>query len=441
MDDSTFYRAVLRKNKLVIHSLTDPIPPGDFSRVIETLIDYANEEKRRQTSRDVKRGLADRTRAGFAPGGPPPRGYMAEREEIGLRRDGQPRMGTKWVPDPELAPLVILAFKMRADGCSLPEIMAATREKLYKNKNCFSTFFSNKSYLGIATCGDLEFENHHQALINLDTWKAVRQVQENAKRNMTMGLSHPRRLASPSLLSGLAVCIHCGTPMLRDVAGPKKWNAYLCGKKRSRSSWHACEGRQIGALKADKAIIDAVLTRVLTPDFVTELLNELRATMTDTAEIERLEDGARRDLSNCERVIGKLVDALEDNISPAITARLKDRENERAGLIVELATFQAKREAALFEISSEALSLVLDVWRGEIEQARDQNDIHGLQNLLRMFVNKIELGYNQARIWYTYPIDAFVNTSNGNTLAEKKTSGPLIRYRIMTKALAISWSK
>lgn len=75
MDDSAFYRALLRKNGLILHSLTDPIPPGEFSRVIETLIDYANEEKRRQTSRDVKRGLSERTRAGYAPGGPPPRGY------------------------------------------------------------------------------------------------------------------------------------------------------------------------------------------------------------------------------------------------------------------------------------------------------------------------------------------------------------------------------
>src|ERR1700690_687600 len=80
MDYSAFYRALLRKNRMIVHSLTDPIPAGEFSRVIESLIDYANEEKRHQNSRDVKRALAERLRAGYSPGGKPPRGYLPKQE-------------------------------------------------------------------------------------------------------------------------------------------------------------------------------------------------------------------------------------------------------------------------------------------------------------------------------------------------------------------------
>jgi DNA invertase Pin-like site-specific DNA recombinase len=420
MDDSAFYRAVIRKNKMVIHSLTDPIPPGEFSRVIETLIDYANEEKRRQTSRDVKRGLMDRTRAGYAPGGPPPRGYKAVKEEIGLRRNGQPRNGTKWEPDPELAPLVTLAFKMRAEGKSLPEIMEATQGRLYKSKNCFSTFFRNKSYLGIGHCGDLEIENHHPALVDRETWQAVRKVQEQARRNVQGNLIHPKRVNNPSLLSGLAVCIHCGTPIIRDSTGGTKWKAYLCGKKRNRSNYHACEGRQIGMAKADEAVLNAVLTRILTPDFVTDLLDELRAQISDTTQIDRQEQEKRQSLATCEKAIDRLLSAIEETESPSAKARLKERENERTQLQLALSALEARRAAAQLTISPEALALVLSVWSGEIEEARQAEDIRNLQSLLRRFVTKVELGYNMAKIWYTYPIDAFAVTR----LTGNSSSGP-----------------
>jgi site-specific DNA recombinase len=405
MDDSAFYRALLRKNGLIVHSLTDPIPTGEFSRVIESLIDYANEEKRRQTSRDVKRGLADRTRAGFAPGGPPPRGYKAVSVEIGTRRNGQPRNGTRWEPDPELGPLATQAFKMRSEGKSLSEIMAATHGRLYASKNCFSTFFANKSYLGIGRCGDLEIENHHPALVDRETWEAVRKVQKHARRNAPGNLLHPRRLAFPSLLSGLALCIHCGTPIIRESSGKSKWKAYLCGKKKNRENYRACEGRQINLARADTAILEAVLTRVMTPEFVIELLGELQEQVADTAEVERQETESRQALIACEKAIERLLAAIEETASPAAKVRLKERENERARLQFELAALQMRQEAAKLVITPEALELTLTVWKGEIEEAHRAENVRKLQSLLRSFVAKIELGYGIARIWYTYPLD------------------------------------
>lgn len=422
MDDSTFYRAMLRKSGVVIHSLTDPIPPGDFSRVVETLIDYANEEKRRQTSRDVKRALAERTKAGYSQGGPPPRGYRVIREEIGARRNGLPRMGTKLEPDPELGPLVTLAFQMRAEGKSLAEIMEATQGKLYKSKNCYSTFFANRTYLGLGRCGDVEIENHHPALVDKATWAATKRTQENARYNRAGNQLHPNRINTPSLLSGLAVCIHCGTPVIRDSNGKTRWKSYLCGMKRRGSNYRVCEGRQVDMAKADKAVIDTVLNRILTPDFVNELLEELRAQVSNTALLDKLEEEARHELAACEKVIGRLLTTIEETDSAAAKNRLKEREAEKAQIENKIMAFQAKRNAAKFTVTPEALKLVLAVWAGEIEEAHQENDIRNLQSLLKRFITKVELGYNQAKIWYTYPIDRL---SDSRTTVEKK-SGPHI---------------
>ncbi len=83
-------------------------------------------------------------------------------------------------------------------------------------------------------------------------------------------------------------------------------------------------------------------------------------------------------------------------------------------MLNEINTIEAQREAGRLEISQEALTYTFDVWRGKIESAKQSNDVRSQQNVLRQFVNKIELGYGRARIWYTYPIHALYNTERGN---------------------------
>ena len=413
MDDSAFYRALLRKNGMIVHSLTDPIPAGEFSKVIESLIDYANEEKRHQNSRDVKRALAERVKAGFSSGGFPPRGYLAKQEILGTKRNNQPRVGSRWVVDPDLGPLVALAFRLRTEGKSLREITEATGGRLYQNDNSWTTFFRNRSYLGIGKCKDLEIPDHHPALVDPATFSTVQEINQRAGSNLQGNLLHPRRLASPSLLSGLAACIHCGSAMVKNRSGNNKWHHYMCGKK-ARARYDSCEGRQVNAPKADQIILEATLSKILTPEFASEVIEEMKSQFSNAEELDRREQEIRSALSSIEKSIDKLLDAIEDTDSHTAKERLKLREIERARMLNEINDVQAQRGAGRLEISQEALAYTFDVWRGKIESARHTNDIRSQQNALRQFVKKIELGYGRARIWYSYPIHALYNTERGN---------------------------
>jgi site-specific DNA recombinase len=90
--DSQFIKSDLRRKGYVLHSMTDDVPFGEFAPVVEALIDWKNERYLKDLSRDVKRGLYDLARAGYAPGGFPPRGYRAEPVVIGEKRDGKPHV-------------------------------------------------------------------------------------------------------------------------------------------------------------------------------------------------------------------------------------------------------------------------------------------------------------------------------------------------------------
>ena len=61
------------------------------------------------------------------------------------------------------------------------------------------------------------------------------------------------------------------------------------------------------------------------------------------------------------------------------------------------------------DVSPEALAVALAVWRGQIEAASQSGDVRVLRNLLfPRFITKVELGYDKARIWYSFPLDALV---------------------------------
>jgi hypothetical protein len=139
------------------------------------------------------------------------------------------------------------------------------------------------------------------------------------------------------------------------------------------------------------------------------LINQIRAELADDTEQQRHEESTRQALINCERAIDRLIDTIETTDSASVKERLKDRENERARLQFELKVLESRRQASQLDISPEALDVAMAVWRGEIEEAREQNDIRALRNLLKKFVTKIELGYERARLWYTYPIEAFAD--------------------------------
>lgn len=436
LDDSSYYKATIRRRGMVVHSLTDPIPDGQWGRVVELIIDVSNEEKRRQTSRDVKRALAAMVRQGFAPGGTPPRGYIAEQVIIGHKRDGRPRKVSRWVEDPKLWELVKLAWRMRAEGKTYGEIQRATGGRIYKARNCWPTFFRNRSYLGCIKAGGVEIADHHPAAVDQATWDAVQEIREAYPTYKRTGHPHaPRRVGAPSLLSGFAVCIECGSAMCYGVAnsGPKKnykWPYYICGRK-NRHGAATCPSRRVAARAAERAILEAVASQVLTEEYAAALMEEIRVQLADSAALDREIEHTALKLAECNKAIANLLELAETFGARSAGDKLMQREAERLKLEADSRELQAKRAAAELDVTPAAMAMALAAWRGELAGGGEApEDVRSRRHSLSRFVAKIELGYNVARVWYTYPFDSF--TQNNESLVRG-------HYAILSKALFIQW--
>jgi hypothetical protein len=277
----------------------------------------------------------------------------------------------------------------------------------YLTKLRTSCMFRNKTYLGIRKCGELEIEDAHEAIITQEIWDAVQKTLHTKPEQgepWPDGKPHPRRNRSPFLLSGLAKCIYCGSAVCgshSNVEGrPNEWPYYLCGKKK-REGYAACEGRYIGAKKAEETILQLVLARVLTPAFVEELIETVNTYLAqDLAGLEQRVEETRKRLAETERAISNLLDLAEQFGARSAADRLVSREQERDRLQRELHSLAARREQSRIEVSPEVVGAIL----AESRAGLTGKDIEARRVILRKFVDKVEMGNEGGKLWYSFPL-------------------------------------
>lgn len=406
--DSQFHKADLRRRGYTLVFLSDDIPETDFAPVYETILEWKAEKDRADIAKDAQRGLQTIARLGYAPGGFPPRGYKPE--ELTIEIEGKSRQVRRWIPDPEYWDAARRAWEMRAAGASLEEIHQATN--LFKTQGCFVTFFANRTYLGIRKCGDLLIENAHDPLISAELWNAVqkRHVPHGPqRRGMAWNDQHPRRATSRYLLSGLLYCEHCGAAIVGDHCSPRarasdgyprrEWRYYVCSRK-TREHSHACPSGRIKAETIEQAVIQTVLNNVLTVERLEQIRDETNASLSGHRdELLSRQKQLQRELSSQEQKIARLVDAVEAGDSPAIRARLKDRELERDKLRAELEATADHLRQSKIQLSRAALTQLV----GEMQAILTSDDIAAMRELLRAFVLRIHISPHRGTLFYTAP--------------------------------------
>ena len=78
------------------------------------------------------------------------------------------------------------------------------------------------------------FENHHEPIIDTQTWERVQELRKQRKR--------PNRYDEVGLFSGILFCADCGSVMYqqRYQTDKRKQDCYICGNYKKRT--HDCTG-------------------------------------------------------------------------------------------------------------------------------------------------------------------------------------------------------
>lgn len=287
----------------------------------------------------------------FRAAGTPPTGFLREEVIIGRHRDGKLRSAHRWIINQDLAPRIRQAFEMRANSASLAQINTATQ--LFSSINSFRTFFCNRIYLGELHFGDdLIIPHYCDPIVDGSLFNAVQTTQNNYTRHKNLSsdsITHPRRVNSAYLLSGLVFCARCGSPLFGRSHPQKngtKTISYYCTRAYNKRD---CTKQRIPGEKLHAAVLKALRDKYQAPEYLTAVGNALRAkTAIQLAAHAQTRKKETKDLAETRRQITNISNAIAAaGHSAALLKSLKLYEDQEADLLNRIAKLDA---AALTEI-------------------------------------------------------------------------------------------
>ena len=225
------------------------------------------------------------------------------------------------------------------------------------------------------------FENHHEPIIDRETWERVQELRKQRKR--------PNRYDEVGLFSGILFCADCGSVMYqqRYQTDKRKQDCYICGSYKKRTA-------------------DCTAHFIRTDLLTAGVLSNLRKVTSNAAKhearfmkllIEQNEDGDRRrnaakkkELEAAEKRIAELSAIFKRLYEDSVTGRISDERFTELSADYEAEQKELKERAArLREELSKAQEATANAEKF-MNVVRRHTTIEELTpTLLREFVEKI----------------------------------------------------
>lgn len=419
------YSKAFNRAGVKLESLHEPDLEGAAGKVIETVIATFDEYTRAVTSEDTLRGLKQIAAQGYSTGGRPPTGYRNVRKATGLKRNGEPVMRTIWEVDSEVAPRVLKAFEMCAEGKSSVEIVEATH--IVAAKNGLSTLFRNRAYLGeriynATRRASLSDKKHirlknkteslvtvkasHPAIVPQELFDRVQAIQDRKRPKTTQYKVSPRQY----LLSGLLWC--------------KTHNAPYTGHTTAKNCYYACGMRQkLGKRRVDCAwlkkepleqfVVESLKTAIFTPTLIRQGLEYLkREQIRNRQEDDSQGKEIARQLKQADVELANFKNAIKQGVNPEILAEdINELAQRKAKLELRLEQIKQERDRAVqIDVDEATVNDLLEMVR-EMFSVADPKE---LKAALARFVEKIEVVGNEVVIYSLLPTPTEFVFSNGD---------------------------
>ena len=174
--DSAHYKHILKKNGVKVVSAKENIGDGPEGIILESMLEGMAEYYSAELSVKVKRGLKENALKAKVNGGQIPFGYYIDENQ-------------KLAVDQTLAPLVLEAFTMYADGYLIKDIVKRFDEKGIVTRlgkkmsyNMIQYMLTNRKYIGEYRYNDIVIEDAVPAIISKDLFERVsRRMEKNAR--------------------------------------------------------------------------------------------------------------------------------------------------------------------------------------------------------------------------------------------------------------------
>ena len=402
------FKAMLRRKGIRVVSITEHADDSPTGKLMEAIIESVDEFYSENLAQEVVRGMREAASRGF---------WVASRVPYGYRKlmvqDGAKKRPTL-EPDPATAPVVQRIFGMAESGRGILDITRTLNDEGIANptgrlwsKNGVHIILRNPVYTGTLVWGTdskdkaepVRVEKAFPAIVSKAQFKRVnRKLRSRAPRR-----THPRRVGSSYLLSGLVRCRACNRALSGQDAKSGRFAYYVCQSIMKRGK-DACETPRLNARRFEEMVVGKIRENVLTESNIRDLVKLVDEEMDGIAHEQRQRlETVESELVDVKRRLERLYDLAEttdlniDDFKPRIRDH-RERQEKLETAAAEARAMLSQRREVLDDVETIA------AYAQDMSVFLNKSELTERRAFIESFVKEIVVQPGNALVRYTIPM-------------------------------------
>ena len=350
------HKRKLEKHGVALVSMSQDFGKGPPAEFAETVTAAADTLHSAENAKHTSRTMLENARQGFWNGSRPPFGYRTVEAE----RRGQ-KIKKRLEIDEREAATVRQIFKLFLEGdgskgpMGIKDIASWLNRNGFRNKrgnafftSCVHRILTRETYAGVLYYN--QSDSRAQRARPEDEWVAVSvpPIVTRDEFDRVQNLLHARRpnvtaariTNSEVLLTGLARCECCSSPLMLSTGKNGRYRYYSCSAHRLKGGSTCERPTSIPEAELDKLVLAALADQLLTPERLVTLLREAIRHRRDLASNNAGRRSAlQKDLKHAETSIERLLTAVADGTVPDMSllrGKLDELNKKREECIAHL---------------------------------------------------------------------------------------------------------
>ena len=402
------FKAMLRRKGVRVVSITEHADDSPTGKLMEAIIESVDEFYSENLAQEVVRGMREAASRGF---------WVASRVPYGYRKlmvqDGAKKRPTL-EPDEATAAVVERIFNMAESGRGILNITRTLNDEGIANptgrlwsKNGVHIILRNPVYTGTLVWGTdskdkaepVRVEKAFPAIVSKAQFKRVnRKLRSRAPRR-----THPRRVGSSYLLSGLVRCRACNRALSGQDAKSGRFAYYVCQSIMKRGK-DACETPRLNARRFEEMVVGKIRENVLTESNIRDLVKLVDEEMDGIAHEQRQRlETVESELVDVKRRLERLYDLAEttdlniDDFKPRIRDH-RERQEKLEAAAAEARAMLSQRREVLDDVETIA------AYAQDMSVFLNESELTERRAFIESFVKEIVVQPGNALVRYTIPM-------------------------------------
>ena len=402
------FKSMLRRKGIRVVSITEHADDSPTGKLMEAIIESLDEFYSENLAQEVLRGMREAASRGF---------WVASRVPYGYRKlmvqDGAKKRPTL-EPDPDTSPVVKRIFNLAEAGRGILDITRTLNGEGIANptgrlwsKNGVHIILRNEAYTGTLVWGErakdkgepVRVDKAFPAIVSKTQFRKVnRQMRSRAPRK-----THPRRVGSSYLLSGLVKCRACSRAMSGQDSKGGKFAYYVCQSLMKRGSG-ACDCPRLNARRFEEMVVNRIRDNILTESNIRELVKLVDEEMDGIAREQRQRlETVESELLDVKRRLERLYDLAEttdldiEDFKPRIRDH-RERQEKLEATAEEVRAMLSQRRVVLDDVETIA------AYCQDLSRYLNQSELTERRAFIESFVKEIVVQPGNAVVRYSIPM-------------------------------------